>query len=214
VPRGCFQYPVSDRMGCNEQARGERQNRPNFQYPVSDRMGCNSTPACRPGKPTTLSVSCVGSNGLQPVSGNRLPFSLRPFSILCRIEWAATFTSFASSMPLKPFFQYPVSDRMGCNGLTRVILSRCNTLSVSCVGSNGLQPWQVSYTLGCSAKLSVSCVGSNGLQHPSTAGRRDTARSFQYPVSDRMGCNNSRRVWTCPSTVSFQYPVSDRMGCN
>ena len=38
-------------------------------------------------------------------------------------------------------------------------------------------------------------------------------KDFQYPVSDRMGCNLRRAVVRVRPSI-FQYPVSDRMGCN
>ncbi len=58
-----FQYPVSDRIGCNlltpaVAALGHRR----FQYPVSDRIGCNYYAGT---VPTKIFI---------------------PFSILCRIE--------------------------------------------------------------------------------------------------------------------------------
>ena len=60
-----FQYPVSDRMGCNYGLVGMGDRGvATFQYPVSDRMGCNlhflHVWMCR----QELSVSCIGSNGL------------------------------------------------------------------------------------------------------------------------------------------------------
>ena len=37
---------------------------------------------------------------------------------------------------------------------------------------------------------------------------------FQYPESDRMGCNLTRQTHTKLRMTNFQYPESDRMGCN
>ena len=60
-----FQYPVSDRMGCNEAWDAEQARRvPDFQYPVSDRMGCNGGREQAEQGAHRLSVSCIGSNGL------------------------------------------------------------------------------------------------------------------------------------------------------
>jgi len=85
-----------------------------FQYPVSDRMGCNEMVARLETLEDALSVSCVGSNGLQRGRRDDGHRAGPPFSILCRIEWAAT--SLPSPSPLVGgYFQYPVSDRMGCN---------------------------------------------------------------------------------------------------
>ena len=86
---GNFQYPVSDRMGCNEAlemflskfketfsilyriewvvtlaADPRAANLQVFQYPVSDRMGCNFDRYKYPVTSYKLSVSCIGSNGL------------------------------------------------------------------------------------------------------------------------------------------------------
>ena len=41
VGAGGFQYPVSDRMGCNIVFGQLADEVGDFQYPVSDRMGCN-----------------------------------------------------------------------------------------------------------------------------------------------------------------------------
>ncbi len=61
-----------------------------FQYPRTDRMGCD-----------------------QIVAGGRV-MALVPFSILERIEWAATPAS--PGRPATPtLFQYPRTDRMGCD---------------------------------------------------------------------------------------------------
>ena len=59
-----FQYPVSDRMGCNLGGGPLDGGDVAFQYPVSDRMGCNSAPGSRGPGAIDLSVSCIGSNGL------------------------------------------------------------------------------------------------------------------------------------------------------
>ena len=84
-----FQYPVSDRMGCNlfsvKRLRATTfsfsilyriewvvTSLPNlaldfyqaFQYPVSDRMGCNIEVHMNDELAAQLSVSCIGSNGL------------------------------------------------------------------------------------------------------------------------------------------------------
>ena len=86
-----FQYPLSDRVGCNlVDWGGGRIQDPTFQYPLSDRVGCNL-----PRRVT--SIGALGS-----------------FSILSRIEWAVTL----GRLPLvrrECDFQYPLSDRVGCN---------------------------------------------------------------------------------------------------
>ena len=110
---GNFQYPVSDRMGCNSRRSIARPLRAHFQYPVSDRMGCNSVSRLRPGPRRSA------------------------FSILYRIEWVVTTFAEAASL-LVALFQYPVSDRMGCNFLNLSQFLEALKLSVSCIGSNGL----------------------------------------------------------------------------
>ena len=161
-----------------------------FQYPVSDRMGCNNSSAeSASASAQDLSVSCVGSNGLQ------------------RMESKGRYPDCKN-------FQYPVSDRMGCNnngevglfpwvqlsvscvgsnGLqlahVRIMHTETQQLSVSCVGSNGLQRFSSRIPPGMRHRLSVSCVGSNGLQLKLRNGDLEVYKGFQYPVSDRMGCN-------------------------
>ena len=60
------------------------------------------------------------------------------FSILYRIEWVVT-GQVTLGGAVENDFQYPVSDRMGCN-LAWVAQPFAYTfhLSVSCIGSNGL----------------------------------------------------------------------------
>ena len=179
-------------------------------------MGCNPVSGGPGAHAHPLSVSCVGSNGLQhcqdlfyPVVGDV------SFSILCRIEWVATITQDhhacscavlsvscvgSNGLQLNGYeaqnfqspcshFQYPVSDRMGCNpvALARMVMSV------------EIFQYPVSDRMGCNNmpglwsrywyQLSVSCVGSNGLQPCSHVARHGRAGDFQYPVSDRMGCN-------------------------
>ena len=37
-----FQYPLTDRGGCNENTSRFKTSEPAFQYPLTDRGGCNS----------------------------------------------------------------------------------------------------------------------------------------------------------------------------
>ena len=109
-----FQYPRTDRMGCNYGTFVPRGKTKSFQYPRTDRMGCNVVTA-------------------QPVFNAFAPFSIleriewaatvgadaqvvrRPaFSILERIEWAATAVA-PGRARIHTSFQYPRTDRMGCN---------------------------------------------------------------------------------------------------
>ena len=110
-----------------------------FQYPVSDRMGCNAS----------VIIWIAETSGA--------------FSILYRIEWVVTqfgnLTGYATACFQYPVsdrmgcneidaekasvvafidFQYPVSDRMGCNQVSDITPTIIKSLSVSCIGSNGL----------------------------------------------------------------------------
>ncbi len=90
--------------------------------------------------------------------------------------------------PCHSSFQYPRTDRMGCD-----------------LGGVG---WTCA--LLC---LSVSSNGSNGLRrgHGRVIGQQRI--HFQYPRTDRMGCDGKRRNGRRPPP-RFQYPRTDRMGCD
>ena len=134
-----------------------------------------------------LSVSSNGSNGLRPSLTCRPDAPTVPFSILERIEWAATLDE--------------LDPRPGI--ITFSILERIE--------------WAATRDLG-------DCQ-----RYPS---------SFQYPRTDRMGCDTScawrnywhllafsileRIEWAATTQVlydvliqhNFQYPRTDRMGCD
>jgi len=135
-----FQYPRSDRAGCNQGVRVgctgrglafsilgriERDATTRalarayrlvfFQYPRSDRAGCN------------------------PELRERVLQSPRSFSILGRIERDAT-VWVGYYFWVRVGFQYPRSDRAGCNPSCQAGLpSAWHRLSVSSVGSSGMQ---------------------------------------------------------------------------
>jgi len=137
-----FQYPRTDRTGCNTRRRfGRWVSKVSFQYPRTDRTGCNYVGAISGGGGPVLSVSSDGSNGMQPASPG-LPvagfrqlsvssdgsngmqpktdqfknFLIWPFSILGRIERDATLNLvFLATNSTN--FQYPRTDRTGCNVL-------------------------------------------------------------------------------------------------
>ena len=112
--------------------------RTHFQYPRTDRMGCDGKGLSYRQPDANLSVSSNGSNGLR-----HFPFSdelnrLNAFSILERIEWAATRNSnYRQATAL--YFQYPRTDRMGCDSTLSMRQCAPHTLSVSSNGSNGLR---------------------------------------------------------------------------
>ncbi len=113
---------------------------PLFQYPRTDRMGCDSCLLTTTATHLWLSVSSNGSNGLRlpliacasDVESFQYPRTDRmgcdargtarmaptpaPFSILERIEWAATRRS-GGFRPPSGAFQYPRTDRMGCDAV-------------------------------------------------------------------------------------------------
>jgi len=137
----------------------------NFQYPRTDRTGCNG------------------------LSGPGTGRGSSPFSILGRIERDATVINLTNPDPLLDF-QYPRTDRTGCNGR---------------FGNEGLRVWWTFSILGrierdatrsrsgttsTTGALSVSSDGSNGMQQAYLGRAAEAIRAFQYPRTDRTGCNS------------------------
>ena len=110
-----------------------------FQYPRSDRRRCNFDQSVPSSSATSLSVSSVGSEAMQPQVSPRFPTVSPPFqyprsdrrrcnqpehhpgrrisfpfSILGRIGGDATFQAFRRGV-FPVHFQYPRSDRRRCN---------------------------------------------------------------------------------------------------
>ncbi len=104
-------------------------------------MGCDNPPPAGANHRLQLSVSSNGSNGLRHVAQRQLLPVQRAFSILERIEWAATGVRHSRGRGLR-YFQYPRTDRMGCD---------------------------------------------TALDRPGA----QTGRRFQYPRTDRMGCDRT-----------------------
>ena len=135
-----FQYPLSDRAGCNGTYLDLSPLVLLFQYPLSDRAGCNwarfSPLHLQSAAFSILSrieravtrycyLCCEVASlfqyplsdraGCNPVHCHiRVGFTTTTFSILSRIERAVTLFGF-SSAPRRAVFQYPLSDRAGCN---------------------------------------------------------------------------------------------------
>ena len=232
-----------------------------LQYPRTDRMGCDALRPASPARPGSPSVSSNGSNGLRRVWGRGCPPPTCPsvssngsnglrqqvsiletifaesFSILERIEWAATHLLLRPP-PLPLLLQYPRTDRMGCDARYRPrtatvldpfsILERIEWAATS---------WKWFYDLRRAAP-SVSSNGSNGLRHSTPSCHSASLCCFQYPRTDRMGCDQSlsrpgvtesvsfsileRIEWAATTTGSssrprrgrLQYPRTDRMGCD
>ncbi len=86
-----FQYPLSDRRGCNSPCAARRSSSAGtFQYPLSDRRGCNPILQHHTTRFACLSVSSVGSERVQLGVGPTPILDPFPFSILCRIGEGAT----------------------------------------------------------------------------------------------------------------------------
>ncbi len=101
-------------------------------------MGCDlcvpaASPLCG-----GLSVSSNGSNGLRPGALGRRCSTPHTFSILERIEWAATRAHQCQCWE-DSRFQYPRTDRMGCDRGRHARPDGRHALSVSSNGSNGLR---------------------------------------------------------------------------
>jgi len=112
-----------------------------FQYPRTDRTGCNDDEAgARHLHLAHLSVSSDGSNGMQLLRSHGRHGWSCTFSILGRIERDATTFWPALWAGLTAFFQYPRTDRTGCNLLFWGEITEVARLSVSSDGSNGMQP--------------------------------------------------------------------------
>ncbi len=77
-------------------------------------MGCDVEGHLTPDPESGLSVSSNGSNGLRRLPSLCKTSSCQAFSILERIEWAAT-ALFLEEMCVVDNFQYPRTDRMGCD---------------------------------------------------------------------------------------------------
>jgi len=209
-----FQYPRTDRTGCNQIHRPTvPQAGSDFQYPRTDRTGCNPVPEAPSFQPLFLSVSSDGSNGMQLfLLGLHLPrpvplsvssdgsngMQLRQtyeivsfyqaFSILGRIERDAT-ANLRHARVASCVFQYPRTDRTGCNPAIVFHSPHCPPLSVSSDGSNGMQLLRPRWSRPRRLLLSVSSDGSNGMQHRLREINNPITSDFQYPRTDRTGCN-------------------------
>jgi len=114
-PASYFQYPRTDRTGCNDGRWEDSMNWGSFQYPRTDRTGCNNPgTGPKPGTDPNFQYPRTDRTGCNNEQGILLIPKLRPFSILGRIERDAT-----NSCPLPS--------------------RRSDSLSVSSDGSNGMQ---------------------------------------------------------------------------
>ncbi len=180
-----------------------------LSFSILERIEWAATPSphrCRC-FPLCLSVSSNGSNGLRRYPNLSWMWRFDSFSILERIEWAATMSDvfvecfyqpfsilerieWAATLKSRPWssklrdFQYPRTDRMGCDRLTT--------------------PRQCFL-----ASLSVSSNGSNGLRQHVNVRRRQQRTNFQYPRTDRMGCDLN--LHTCRSTLRRSFSILERI---
>ncbi len=119
-----FQYPRTDRMGCD--LWGAPGRRESSTLSVSSNGSNGLRPQLHISSPQALpdlSVSSNGSNGLRPASDEAHTLIFHTFSILERIEWAATRDAGLES-GANPDFQYPRTDRMGCDAASATTSSR------------------------------------------------------------------------------------------
>ena len=134
-----------------------------FQYPLTDRGGCNREQLVRVPAHAPISVSTNGSRGMQPVSGGFYTIEILTF-------------------------QYPLTDRGGCNNAGFPQRFRPFEISVSTNGSRGMQRRLHEPDDNCD-DISVSTNGSRGMQQVTKRDIGKLVTGFQYPLTDRGGCN-------------------------
>ncbi len=161
-----------------------------FQYPQTDRGRCNSlTSSAFPGASRSLSVSSNGSRSLQLIELRLRPGALDTFSILKRIEAAATHFDALEPDDLENF-QYPQTDRGRCNRAIPGMRAPRLLLSVS---SNGSRPLQLKYARSTIAATRPTFSILKRIEAAATQVRaqynRCDAPNFQYPQTDRGRCN-------------------------
>ncbi len=141
-----------------------------------------------------------------------LEIHLATFSILERIEWAATCV-LGAGRGLCGIFQYPRTDRMGCDVLRSSRCHCCMTLSVSSNGSNRLRLLTLLGRTSYLILLSVSSNGSNGLRQPTHPTGASTLHTFSILERIEWAATTDMGAVTTLGTI-FQYPRTDRMGCD
>ena len=134
-----FQYPQTDRRGCNSRVRED----------VFDELGCFSIhkriEGGATGRPMVflwciqcVSVSTNGSKGVQPLDIIKAIVGKKGFSIHKRIEGGAT-RQIGNILLPRLKFQYPQTDRRGCNNPKTSARTFLLFVSVSTNGSKGVQ---------------------------------------------------------------------------
>ncbi len=92
---------------------------------------------------------------------------------------------------------------MGCDAVKRKQEIERELLSVSSNGSNGLRPRVSQKPIHPGVILSVSSNGSNGLRRRPRPPLRPVPHHFQYPRTDRMGCDRLELEKRITDTVPF-----------
>jgi len=97
--------------------------------------GSTSTPT-----KMALSVSSLGSNGVQLLRDYDYPDMATTFSILSRIEWSATSTALARRILRRGTFSILSRIEWSATSRGSDFYAELLQLSVSSLGSNGVQP--------------------------------------------------------------------------
>ena len=137
----------------------------------------------------SVSVSCIGSNGLKLKCMKRRLKQFECFSILYRIEWVETCYSRTACVAACYGFSILYRIEWVETWLPASAHSADTGVSVSCIGSNGLKLLGETDALG-EMLVSVSCIGSNGLKPPI---RTRAGRPISVSVSC-IGSNGLKRV--------------------
>ncbi len=101
-------------------------------------------------------------------------------------------------------FQYPLTDRDGCNDVSALAEVRVGCVSVSSNGSRRVQ-LLADACIRLREGVSVSSNGSRRVQQYVAIESVTVIREFQYPLTDRDGCNNNL---SCLNSFSLHVSVS------
>ncbi len=187
-PQSCFQYPRTDRMGCDSfleelpsdltqafsileriewaataNSSASALNSSTFSILERIEWAATSSAYAIASPPRHFQYPRTDRMGCDRMLASAVSLPSRSFSILERIEWAATSSDTAQS-GASIHFQYPRTDRMGCDRDAPQPGIGLSWLSVSSNGSNGLRRCKRGYTAPSPLFLSVSSNGSNGLR--------------------------------------------------
>jgi len=206
TPDTSFSFLYRNERTATSIVRDEANSSPRFQFPLSERTNCNccfsrlrsccgfsfsflyrnertATKLHRRVEKTdsTLSVSSIGTNELQPQKSKDMQISYITF-------------------------QFPLSERTNCNVSVLFRQQIFRFLSVSSIGTNELQH-EASTRLSRSS-FSFSFLYRN--ERTATRVEQSFPRYrpiFQFPLSERTNCNSRlvRSVRATPTSFSFLY---------